>query len=177
MQELIAKRYIKAVRASTDMEGFENISTIMSVIAAAFNTDKFKQILLNPTVGVLEKKKLLLGTVEGIGGNEIKNLLSLLAENGRIDIIPALACEMKKTLAREKNSFSGKVYSDSEIDSKTVENLAFGIHKKTGSIITLEYVQNDYDGVKVEVEDLGIEINFSKNRLNMQLIEHILKAI
>ena len=32
-------------------------------------------------------------------------------------------------------------------------------------------------GIKVEVEDLGIEINFSKSRLNMQLVEHILKAI
>ena len=62
MQELIAKRYIKAVRASTDIDGFENVSTVMSVIADAFDTDKFKQVLLNPTVGVDEKKKLLLGT-------------------------------------------------------------------------------------------------------------------
>ena len=115
--------------------------------------------------------------MKSAGNKKIENLLSLLAENGRIDIIPAIAVEMKKELAREKNAFVGKVYSDSAIDNKAIEGLSSGLSKKVGSSITLEFVKSDYDGIKVEVNDLGIEINFSKNRLNSQMIDHILKAI
>jgi F-type H+-transporting ATPase subunit delta len=38
-------------------------------------------------------------------------------------------------------------------------------------------VKNDFNGIKVAVEGLGIEINFSKDRIDSQIIEHIIKAI
>ncbi len=177
MHELIAKRYIKALRASVDLNSFEKISELMEVLAGAFKIEKFKAVLCNPSVSVREKQKLLTSLLDNFGQQKLQNLLALLAEKGRIDIIPSMAVEMKKAVAKEKNSFSGKVYSDTTLEPSIVDSLAYNLHKKMGAIITLEFVKNDFDGVKVEVEDLGIEINFSKNRLNSQLIEHILKAI
>ena len=38
-------------------------------------------------------------------------------------------------------------------------------------------MKNDFDGVKMKIEDLGLEIHFSKSRINSQIIEHIAKAI
>ena len=35
----------------------------------------------------------------------------------------------------------------------------------------------DYDGIKVDIDGLGVEISFSKDRLKSQLIDHILKAV
>ncbi|MEA1919201.1 MAG: F0F1 ATP synthase subunit delta [Campylobacterota bacterium] len=177
MDELIAKRYIKAMRESTDASEFESMSDMFEGLAAAFENDKFTQIVLSPDVSREDKKNLLVESVKSADSKKIENLLALLAENGRINIIPAIAVEMKKELARTKNSFVGKVFSDSDIDDKAIEGLSSGLSKKVGSSIALEFIKSDYDGVKVEVEDLGIEINFSKNRLNSQMIEHILKAI
>ncbi|MBN2894704.1 MAG: F0F1 ATP synthase subunit delta [Campylobacterales bacterium] len=177
MQELIAKRYVKALRASVDLASFEEMSYIMDALADAFEIAKFKAVLRNPSIGAAEKQKLLSSLIDHTAQQKLQNLLSLLAEKRRIDLIPSMAVEMKKALAKEKNSFSGRVYSDTVIDASIIDSLAFNLHKKMGAIITLEFVKNDFDGVKVEVEDLGIEVNFSKNRLNSQLIEHILKAI
>jgi F-type H+-transporting ATPase subunit delta len=177
MEELIAKRYIKAMRQSTENSEFESISEVFNGLALAFEDNKFIEIVLSPDVSTEAKRDILVNSVTKAGNSKIENFLSLLAENGRISVIPAIAKEMKKELAREKNSFVGKVFSDSDIDAKAIDGLSSGLSKKVGSNIALEFIKSDYDGVKVEVEDLGIEIDFSKNRLNSQMINHILKAI
>ncbi len=177
MEELVAKRYIKAMRESTDGSDFESMTEVFDALALSFKNDKFIQIVSSPDVSLEEKRDLLVDSVKNIKNQKIENFLSLLAENGRIDIIPAIAIEMKKELAREKNSFVGKVFSNGNITKKVIQDLGSGLGKKVGSTIMLEFIKSDYDGVKVEVDDLGIEINFSKNRLNSQMIDHILKAI
>ncbi|MEA3522626.1 MAG: F0F1 ATP synthase subunit delta [Campylobacterota bacterium] len=177
MEELIAKRYIKAMRESMNNSDFESISEVFDGLSTAFENEKFTQIVLSPNISTEDKRDILVNSVDKTGNAKLNNLLSLLAENGRIEIIPAIAVEMKKELAREKNSFVGKVFSDSDIDQKAIKGLSSGLSKKVGSTIVLEFIKSDYDGVKVEVDDLGIEINFSKNRLNSQMIDHILKAI
>jgi F-type H+-transporting ATPase subunit delta len=75
------------------------------------------------------------------------------------------------------NAYTGKIFSDLDMDAKTVEALSSGLGKKVNANITLEFVKTNFDGIKVEVEDLGVEINFSKQRINTSLIDHILKAI
>ena len=36
---------------------------------------------------------------------------------------------------------------------------------------------NAYPGIKVELDNLGVEVSFSAERLKAQMCEHILKAI
>lgn len=49
--------------------------------------------------------------------------------------------------------------------------------KKFNSKIKLDGSKSDYNGVKVELDDLGVEVNFSIDRLKSQMSEYILKAI
>ena len=58
-----------------------------------------------------------------------------------------------------------------------MQDLSNGLSKKFDSSISLSFVKNDFNGIKVGIEDLGVEINFSKSRINSQMIEHIVKAI
>lgn len=177
MEELIAKRYIKALKEVTDEASFENFSALFEALSTAFEDPKFSGIINNPEVPASQKQAILLDAVKGAESAQVNNLISLLVEKGRVNIIPTIAAEMKKEIARMTKNFSGVVYSDSDIDAKTLEGLSAGLGKKVDAAVALEFVKTDFDGIKVEVEDLGIEINFSKSRLNMQLVEHILKAI
>lgn len=131
----------------------------------------------NPNVKQEEKSKILLDAVKSVESKEIENLIKLLAEHNRINIIPALAEVMRKDLADLNKIYNGIIYSDSDIDSKVIIDLSDGLSKKFNSNISLTFVKNDFNGIKVDVEDLGIEINFSKTRINNQIIEHIVKAI
>jgi F-type H+-transporting ATPase subunit delta len=177
MKTLIAKRYIRAIKESVDTAAFENICTVFDAIAAEFEDPKFEQMINNPEVSDSEKEAVLLAGVKGAKSIQLDNLMRLLVENGRVEIIPAIATEMKKEIARDKKSYSGVVYSNDAMDPKSMADLGKDLGKKVGADITLEFVKTDFDGIKVEVEDLGIEIDFSKSRMNMQVVEHILKAI
>ncbi len=177
MEELIAKRYIKALKNSSDIDALKNMSEIFSVIAESFKDQKFLQIIKNPDISQKDKSDILLDAVKSVESKEVENLIKLLAEHNRLTIIPAIAEVIRKDLANTSKTYTGIVYSDSEIDAKVMTDLGNGLGNKFGSNISLEFVKNDFDGIKVDVEDLGIEINFSKTRINSQIIEHIVKAI
>lgn len=177
MEELIAKRYIKALTSGSDVASIENMTTIFTALAQSFKNDKFVSIVNNPNVNSNDKLNILLDAVKSANSNNINNFIKLLVENKRIEIIPAIAAELKKSLSNATKSYNGVVYSDSDIDSSVIEQLSSGLSKKFDSNISLTFVKDDFDGIKVNVDSLGIEINFSKTRINSQIIEHIVKAI
>ncbi|MDD5373604.1 MAG: F0F1 ATP synthase subunit delta [Sulfurimonas sp.] len=177
MEELIAKRYLKAIKQSSDTETMQNIALIFSVLAQSFNDEKFNRVINNPDVSKNQKSEILLAAVKSVGSKDVDNLIKLLAEHDRIAIIPALAEIMRKDIAKTNKSYSGIVYSDSDIDTRVIEDLGNGLGNRFNSKISLKFVKNDFNGIKVDVEDLGVEISFSKSRINSQIIEHIVKAI
>ncbi|MEK6659581.1 MAG: F0F1 ATP synthase subunit delta [Campylobacterota bacterium] len=177
MEELIAKRYLKAIKQSSDTETIQDIALIFSVLAQSFNDEKFNSVINNPDVSKNQKSEILLAAVKSVGSKDIDNLIKLLAEHDRIAIIPALAEIMRKDIAKTNKSYSGIVYSDSDIDMRVIEDLGNGLGNRFNSKISLKFVKNDFNGIKVDVEDLGVEISFSKSRINSQIIEHIVKAI
>ncbi len=177
MEELIAKRYIKALSMGSDLASMQNITTVFSALAESFKNDRFVSIIANPSVKAEDKSTILLDAVKAANSEEINNLVKLLVENRRINIIPAIAQELKNNLAMATKTYEGIIYSDTDIDAKVIEKLSAGLSKKYNATITLTFVKNDFNGIKVEVDGLGIEINFSKDRIDSQIIEHIIKAI
>jgi F-type H+-transporting ATPase subunit delta len=177
MEELIAKRYIDALKQTMDAGSMEAVASVFDGLAASFEDAKFDQIMNSSDVSAQDREALLLDAVKAANSEQVNNLVKLLVEKGRVNVIPAMATELKKEIARTNKSYTGVVYSDSDIDANTMEGLAAGLGKRVDAQIALDFVKTDFDGIKVEVADLGIEINFSKSRLNKQLVEFISKAI
>ncbi|MDD5052721.1 MAG: F0F1 ATP synthase subunit delta [Sulfuricurvum sp.] len=175
--ELIAKRYIKPLIDVCDQNSLENIADLFNNIAKAFENEKFILIMQSNDVKSEVKVQLILDMVKSANSSTVNNLIKLLAENGRIALIPVLASELTREIARTKRMFKGRIYSNSIVDQASVETIARDLGTKMGATISLNYVASDFDGIRVEVDDLNVEINFSKSRLNAQLVEHILKAI
>jgi len=177
MEELIAKKYIKALKSNSDVASMENIATIFSTLAESFKDDKFVSIIANPNINAEDKSDILLEAVKSANSNKVNNLIKLLVENKRINVIPAMAKELQKDIAISTRIYSGIVSSDSDINNSLLEELSKGLGKKFDSTIVLTFVKSSFNGIKVSVEGLGIEINFSKDRIESQMIEHIIKAI
>jgi len=177
MEELIAKRYIKALLSDSDIDFMQNATVLFESLSEAFKDDKFLNIMTSSNVSKNDKSNLLLEVVKPANSDKINNLIKLLVENKRVNIIPSIANELKKELASATKTYAGIVFSDTEIDATVINNLSNGLSQKYDSKIELAFVKNDFNGIKVEVSDLGIEINFSKDRINNQIIQHIIKAI
>jgi len=177
MEELIAKKYIKALKEGSDLKYMQSAGSVFSSLAKAFEDEKFVSIVSNPEVNLSEKTEILLEAVKPMKSQKMDNLIKLLVEHKRINIIPAMAEELQKDIADATKTYTGNVFSNSDIDAKVIDELSKGLSVKFDSNISLEFVKNDFNGLKVEVEGLGIEINFSKDRIDSQIIEHIIKAI
>jgi len=177
MEELIAKRYVKALLTDSNVKFIESISVLFSSLSKSFDEEKFINIINSNDVSNEDKTSLLLAAVKPAKSEKVNNFIKLLVENKRVGIIPAIAEELRKELANTTKTYSGTVFSDTNIKSSVLKDLGNGLSKKYDSKILLSFEKNDFNGIKVEVEDLGIEVNFSKDRINSQIIEHIIKAI
>ena len=177
MEELVAKRYLKALKKVFNSDQLIELSLVFSALAEGFSNENFVEFMQNPEIGNDSKATFLLDAVRSVESNELNNFMRLLIEERRIEIIPALSKEMKKEVARLTSSYKGCVYSNDLVDQATLDQLSKGIGKKIDSHVDLEFVKYDFDGIKVEIEDLGFEIDFSKSKIDAQIIEHVLQAI
>ncbi|AQW83236.1 F0F1 ATP synthase subunit delta [Campylobacter pinnipediorum] len=176
MNEIVAKKYVKAIlngSSSTDLDIFiENLENISS----AFENEKFQHIITMPALKNDLKVDFLISLATS-GNDKFNNLIKLLAKNKRLELIPAILAELKTKKAIMQNVYIGKIYGEVELDNKQKEDIEEKFSKKFNANIKLDFVKKKYNGIKVELDELGIEVSFSVDRLKAQINEYILKAI
>jgi F-type H+-transporting ATPase subunit delta len=173
---LIAKRYVKALIGGKDVESISKIENQLKLIASAYSDDKFLSIISSIDVTTDKKVELILSFVDGCE-ESVKNLIKLLGDNRRLSIIPEISCEVAAQLSVLSNNYNGVVYSNEALSSEYMANITEKFSQKFNVTLSLENEVCDYDGIKVDIDGLGVEIGFSNERLKSQMIEHILKAV
>lgn len=176
MREILAKKYVNALIKSSEDEELENIHSLLKEISQAFISEKFHNIIMSPDILRAKKAEFILSLVEQ-DDSRFVNLIKLLAQNERLNLIPAIAEELKYKISLKKNVYEGEVISNFEIGDEQISKLEENFSKKFDSSIKLNKVVSDYPGVKIQLDDLGVEVSFSLERLKTQMAEHILKAI
>lgn len=175
MSRAAAKKYAKVLIQNTSKDEIVEIKDFLSSIVSLFKDSKFKHTILSPLVTMDEKYEMLLG--KQAPKNTLANLIRLLIEKDRIELIPHIYEELRLAQAVESNSFNGFVYSSQELDPKTIDELKNSISKKVNARVDFKQIKSNNIGFKAEVPDLGLEISFSQARLKSQLIQHILRGI
>jgi len=176
MKDLIAKRYVKALLDGKDAAAAESISNELNAISSAYCDDKFIAIISSSEVDSGKKVELINSLVDGCS-DTTKNLIKLLGSNKRLDIVPFIVKELAVQLSVINNIFTGVVYTNSKLGTEYINSIEEKFSKKFDVNLTLTQNVCDYDGIKVDIDGLGVEISFSKDRLKSQMIDHILKAV
>ncbi|MEW6552431.1 MAG: F0F1 ATP synthase subunit delta [Campylobacterota bacterium] len=176
MVDLVVKRYAKALVDGKNIGDLEAKINELNQINAAFADDKFVSIVNSVEVSSHKKVELILSFLSD-ANKGTTNLIKLLGENRRLDIIPALVEELKRELFVMKNSYEGTVYAKEALNASYIASLEQEFGKKFNVTLKLNQKVCDYDGIKVDIDGLGVEIGFSKERLKSQMMNHILKAI
>jgi len=175
MDELIAKRYIKALVGS--VSDLQEVSAMFNVLAEAMNTKEVKQLVDSPFVLPEKKTEIILLTLGNDVDEKIVNFIKILGENKRLKLIPMIAKVLNADLQKASNKYEGIVKSQDVLDEDSISELESTLYRYTGSEIKLSQEKSDLDELHVVVDDLGIEINFSKKRVQEQLIDFIVKSI
>lgn len=176
MIELVAKRYVKALMLGKDTKDLTSIYNELKEISSAYKDEKFLLIISSTEVTNNKKADLILSFIDKCS-EVTTNLVKLLSDNKRLDIIPSIVKELEDELSDLNNSYKGVIYTNEELSQDDVDTMNTQFSQKFK--VDLELTQNicDYDGVKVAIDGLGVEVGFAKSRLKSQMINHILKAI
>lgn len=176
MIELVAKRYVKALMKDRDTESLTTVYNELKEISTAFAVEKFSIIVSSTEVESSKKVELILSFIDKCS-ESTTNLVKLLGANKRLTIIPAIVNELDAQLSVLNNSYKGVIYTNEELAQGDVDAINAQFAQKFS--VSLELTQDvcDYDGVKVSIDGLGVEVGFAKSRLKSQMIEHILKAV
>lgn len=176
MVDLVAKRYVKAIMIDSNNKSLTTVFNELNTISNAFLSDKFVSIINSTEISVESKIDLILSFLKRVS-KKTSNLIKLLGEKKRLDIIPDIVNILGNELAVLNNSYKGIIYTNVKLSTQEVVKLNKQFSAKFD--VNLKLTQNvcDYDGIKVDIDGLGIEVGFSKDRLKVQLIEHILKAV
>ena len=174
MEELIAKRYAQALSSvSKDLPG---ILEVLNVLSEVVSSSEIKSTLTSPIISSESKTEMILSALSD-DNTTLVNFIKILGENRRLDLIPAITKVLNSDQQRVSNEYEGVLKSASSLDEATLANLEETLKKYTGSTIKLTQEKSDLDGVRVSVDDLGIEVNFSKQRVKEQLIDFIKKSL
>ena len=174
MEELIAKRYAKAL--SSVSKNISEIVEVLNLLTEVIQSDDVKSTLTSPLLSDEKKTELVLSAVSD-DDITLVNFIKVLGENKRLDLIPAIAKVLNSDLQKESNKYEGVLRSSNKLGEDELKELEDTLKTYTGSTIKLTQEKTDLDGLRVSVDDLGIEVNFSKQRVKEQLIDFIKKSL
>jgi F-type H+-transporting ATPase subunit delta len=176
MSTIIAKRYVKALFESFGDKELVSVQSALKELNGAFGETKFTTILSTPDISKEEKKKLVLSILKS-DNKKLINFIAILSEYGRLLFLPDIYKELELQISLKNNRYEGKIYTNREISKEQLESLQNSFGKKFKAEIKFKVEKSNYKGVKIEIDDLGVETSFSLDRLKAQMTEHILKAI
>jgi len=175
MEELIAKRYAKALSSVSKDVGA--VAEIFTTLSSVISGDEVQTVLTSPIIQDDKKTEMVLSSLAEETDATLINFIKILGENKRLDIIPAIAKVLNADIQRLSNTYEGVLLSKEKLEASALSKLEETLKKYTGASIKLQQEISELDGLRVAVDDLGIEVNFSKQRVKEQLIDFIKKSL
>ncbi|MCI5968769.1 F0F1 ATP synthase subunit delta [Helicobacter sp.] len=177
MKDLIAKRYIKALAVSVSQSQLEEIALLLAKLAEASAVLKFRDIMESPYVSTTQKVAFILKDILDNSGNiKFVNFIKVLAEHKRLDLFEGLYRELSLYLAILNKEYIAQLIVNEGYEDSVLKEIESKFSKKFGVNLLLKQKIMANIGIKLVVEDLGIEVSFSKERFISDLRNHILKA-
>lgn len=129
------------------------------------NYKEINQIISNPNVSKADKKDLLAKLFDCFD-KDVVNLLYVLVDKSRFEILNDLIRDYNQKYKEEKGIMEGIVYSASKLDSSDINDLVNTLEKKYKKQVELtnEIDESLISGVSIYIEGTRIE-NSVKNRL------------
>ncbi len=177
MKELIAKRYAKALMESVKEKELNSVIKELDAIDGIFAQSEVARIISSPLLPGRKKFDMFIAPIKNKISKNLFRLLEIMSEKNRLDLIGDLKQIMEFEAKRRSNRFEGTVAADKKLSDDEIANLENVLNDYSGSRIELKQVDKGFDGLRVMVSDIGLELSFSKARVKSDLLDYIQKAL
>ena len=156
----VARPYTKAAfEYAVEKGSLDQWANMLSVAALAVADAKVAQVLGNPALTSEQKAATMAALLEGDIDAAGQNFMGLLAENGRLALLPEIAAQFKKLKAAQEASIEVDLTTAFELADEQQQKLAQALSTKLGRevAVTSQVDKSILGGVIVRTEDLVID--------------------
>ena len=177
MKDLIAKRYVKALTQTLNQNELEKIQAMFGILASAWEVAKFQDIMESPYLSREKKEQFILEEIlDNKADTKAKNFIKVLVAHDRLNIFVELFTELSSQIASSNREYLAKLIVSENYDDSTLKEIESKFSKKLGVNLLVKQQIIPDSGIKLVVEDLGIEVSFSQDKFINDLKNHILKV-
>lgn len=167
----IAARYSSAIFAlAADAKKADDVVGEISTIAAAIaENQELASALSSPLVSKAKKADVLAALAKKANKVTLQ-ALATVAEQGRADLLPAIAESLRTKLAAEKGELIARVESARPLPESVKKNLVESLSKATGKTVQLELKENPelLGGVAVQIGSQRLDASLSAALTHMR---------
>lgn len=175
MTSIVSKKYTKALIDSIGLKKAKSALEIFKTLNDCFMSEKFNYIINSPTMKKNKKESFILSMIE-TKDKKIINFIKLLNQKNRLNEIPFIYDELKKSINSSNNEYELVIQSSFDIDSKEQEHIKKELSEKLGVSLYVTTKYMEIEGIKLFVDGISVETSFLKYRFSSNLKKHILKA-
>jgi F-type H+-transporting ATPase subunit delta len=172
----VARPYAEAVFKLADAAAaLQKWSETLSALASVAADPKVRAAIVDPNVSEAKIAGLFISVLAGRLTGDAENLVRVLAENGRLELLPEIHSQYEKLRNEREGVVEADVYSAFELTEAQTADLVQRLEKNTGRKVKAR-VQLDkalIGGVKVVLGDKVID---GSARAQLGALENALKA-
>ena len=172
----VARPYAEAAFRLADGAGtLGKWSEMLGALAQVAEDARVRAAIADPNLGDAQAAGVFIGILSGKLNAEAENFLRVLAENGRLELLPEIRAQFEALKNEREGILEAEVHSAFELSQAQVADLAQRLEKKTGRKVRTK-VSVDREligGVKVVLGDKVID---GSARAQLGALETALKA-
>jgi len=172
----IARPYAEAVFKLADAEGkLAEWSSVLANIAAVAADERIRTAVGDPNLSAAKVAGLFISVLSGKLSGDAENLVRVLAENGRLDVLAEIRTQYEALRNEREGVVEAEVHTAFDLEDAQLADLVARLEKKTGRKVkaSVRVDKNLIAGVKVVLGDKVID---GSARAQLGALENALKA-
>lgn len=162
MAELItiARPYAEAIfDLANESKSLDNWSETLQNLATITNTEQMQGLLENPNLSAEQKVSVFVDILGDALNDQAKNLLTVLAENGRLQALPFISEICEELKAEAEKRIKATVLTAFEPTNEQQEKLKAALNAKYDAEVDIDYEVDPslIGGIKIKVGDWVID--------------------
>lgn len=178
----LSKRYAKALIGAYDGDGdkLKLALDALARIASAFRIGKFRDIQSLGNIDSNAKSDLIKAVADN-KDDYFQRFLNLLITENRLTQCDAIAEEVRLYLTAKSGVFGGVCISTFDISDDERSKISQAISLRIGKTVELSGetlpITNDFDGIRVQIKDLNVEVTLNKPAIAHEIVASVLQQI
>lgn len=176
---VVSRRYAKALFAvgaakgeETQAKYGEQLADISASIEGAPDATAFFK---NPAFSAEEKKAVLNQLIEKVSVDPmVKNFCDLMADNGRVELLPAVASDYKAMMDAVSGVIAGELITVSELSEDRKSAIQANLEKQAGKKLELSFA-TDKDILGGIVLKVGDKVMDASLKAQLQILKENIK--